>query len=135
VFDTKIIIMIRNDLPTWQRLYVTTFLMSGITAANPSIIGQPYQNATGQRFLAMSVQPIIVLVGDLATLRTTHGRAVEHDVPQAAYVEEMFTTYNDVDNRAAFARTCPTDANLVGLALRADKKLIDKFTKGASKHP
>ena len=66
MFDTKIIIMIRDDLPTWQRLNVTAILMSGITAANPSIIGQPYQNATGQRFLAMPVQPIIVR---LATLR------------------------------------------------------------------
>lgn len=135
MFDTKIAIVIRDDLPTWQRLNVTAFLMSGITAANPSIIGQPYLNATGQTFLAMSVQPIIVLAGDLATLRTIHGRAMERAVPQAAYVEEMFTTYNDLDNRAVFAKTGPTDANLVGLALRADKKLIDKITKGASKHP
>src|SRR5262249_3199007 len=87
VFDTKIAIVIRDDLPTWQRLNVTAFLMSGITPANPSIIGQPYQNAPGQTFLAMSVQPIIVLAGDLRTLRTIHGRAIERGVPHAAYVE------------------------------------------------
>jgi hypothetical protein len=135
MFDTKIAIVIRDDLQTWQRLNVTAFLMSGITAANTSIIGQSYQNATGRTFLAMSVQPIIVLAAELAMLRSIHSRAIERDVPHAAYVEEMFTTYNDVDNRAVFAKSSPIDANLVGLALRADKKVIDKITKGASKHP
>ena len=135
MFDTKIAIVIRDDLQTWQRLNVTAFLMSGITAANPSIIGQHYQNAEGRAFLPMSVQPIIVLVGDLMTLRAIHARALERDVPHAAYVQEMFTTYNDADNRAVFAKSGPTDADLVGLALRADKKLVDRITKGAAKHP
>ena len=132
--DTKIAIVIRNDLETWQRLNVTAFLMSGITGANPSIIGEPYQNAGGQTFLAMSVQPTIVLAADLATLRMIHTRALERQVPHAAYVQEMFATYNDADNRAVFAKYGPSDANLVGLALRADKKMVDKITKGAAKH-
>jgi hypothetical protein len=135
MLDTKIAIIIRDDLQTWQRLNVAAFLMSGITAANPSIIGEHYRNATGQTFLAMSVEPIIVLAADIVTLRSIHARALERQVTHAAYIQEMFTTYNDVDNRAAFAKCSPGDANLVGLALRADKKLIDKITKGATKHP
>ena len=135
MFDTKIAIIIRDDLQTWQRLNVTAFLMSGITAANPSIIGERYQNAEGDTFLAMSIQPTIVLTADLATLRIIHARALERRVQHAAYVQEMFTTYNDVDNRAVFAKCNSNDANLVGLGLRADKKIVDKITKGATKHP
>ena len=33
MFDTKIAIIIRDDLATWQKLNVTAFLMSGITGA------------------------------------------------------------------------------------------------------
>ena len=135
MFDTKIAIIIRDDLQTWQRLNVTAFLMSGITAANPSIIGERYQDAEGHSFLAMSIQPTIVLAADLATLRIIHARALERQVPHAAYVEEMFTTYNDVDNRAVFAKCSLNDANLVGLGLRAEKRVVDKITKGATKHP
>jgi hypothetical protein len=135
VFDTKIAIVVRDDLETWQRLNVTAFLMSGIPAANPAIIGQPYVNATGRAFLPLSGQPVIVLTADLATLRSIHNRALERDVVHAAYVEEMFTTYNDDDNRVVFAKSTPLDANLVGLALRAEKKAVDKITKGAVKHP
>jgi hypothetical protein len=135
IADTKIAIVVRDDLQTWQRLNVTAFLMSGITAENPGIIGEPYVNASGNTFLALSVQPVIVLVATLDTMRTIHARALDRGVRHAAYVEEMFTTYNDRDNRAAFAASRPTDANFVGLAFRAERKLVDKMTKGASKHP
>ena len=42
--DTKIAIIVRDDLATWQKLNVTAFLMSGITGANPDIIGQTYRD-------------------------------------------------------------------------------------------
>jgi len=44
MFDTKIAIIIREDLATWQKLNVTAFLMSGITGANPGIVGKTYQD-------------------------------------------------------------------------------------------
>jgi hypothetical protein len=132
---SKITIIIRDNLEMWQRLNVTSFLMSGITAANPEIIGQPYRNVKMDKFLALSTQPIIILAADLMTLRTIHERAIEQGVIHAAYIEEMFSTYNDSDNRNVFAKFSPSDANLVGLGFRSDKKLIDKITKGAVRHP
>jgi len=36
-FDTKIAIVLRDDLETWQKLNVTAFLSSGI-AANPDLL-------------------------------------------------------------------------------------------------
>ena len=44
MFDTKIAIIIRDDLATWQKLNVTAFLMSGITGANPGIVGKTYED-------------------------------------------------------------------------------------------
>jgi hypothetical protein len=45
-FDTKVAVVVRDDLATWQRLNVTAFLMSGITAsAGAGAIGEPYTDA------------------------------------------------------------------------------------------
>ena len=45
MFDTKIAIVVREDLATWQKLNVTAFLMSGVVGAAPEIIGEPYRDA------------------------------------------------------------------------------------------
>lgn len=135
MFDTKIAIVVRDDLATWQKLNVTAFLMSGIVAQSPAIIGEAYRDAAGNVYNPMSIQPVVVLAADQETLRTIHGRTLERQVTVSAYIEEMFATGHDTANRDVFAAFRPDDARLVGLALRADKKLVDKMTKGAKMHP
>ena len=134
MFDTKIAIIIRDDLATWQKLNVTAFLMSGITGANPWIVGKTYQDRGGKRHLAISVQPVIVLAGTANVLTNIRNRANETGVDTVAYIEEMFSTGHDDANRAVFAEHDATEANTVGIALRADKKIVDKITKGARMH-
>ena len=74
-FDTKIAVLLRDDLETWQRLNVTAFLVSGI-AAYPQLVGEAYADADGTPYLAMLGQPVMVFKGDAAMLRTAHERAV-----------------------------------------------------------
>ena len=64
MFETKMAIVICDDLATWQKLNVTAFLMSGIVGATPDIIGAPYEDAQGNKFNALSRQPAIVLKAD-----------------------------------------------------------------------
>lgn len=135
MFDTKIAIVIRNDLATWQKLNVTAFLTSGIVAQSPAIIGEPYRDAAGHVYNPLSVQPVVVLATDQETLRTIHRRSLEREVTTSAYIEEMFSTGHDAANRDVFAQFGPDDAKLVGIALRADRKVVDKITKGARMHP
>ena len=44
-FDTKIAVLLREDLEVWQRLNVTAFLVSGIAQRAPEVIGEPYADA------------------------------------------------------------------------------------------
>ena len=39
MFDTKIAIVLREDLAVWQKLNVTAFLTSGIVGSNEGLIG------------------------------------------------------------------------------------------------
>lgn len=134
MFDTKIAIIIREDLATWQKLNVTAFLMSGIVGANPSIIGSPYVDGDKNKHLPLSVQPVIVLSATANVLTNIRRRARDRDIETAAYIEEMFATGHDDANRSVFAEHGIEEPNTVGIALRAEKKIVDKITKGAKMH-
>ena len=134
MFDTKIAIVVRDDLATWQKLNVTAFLMSGITAANTELIGEHYFDKNGNRHLPMSRQPVIVLSGAATVLRNARNRANERGIATVAYIEEMFATGHDKANRAVFSEHMSNEDNTVRIALRAGKKIVDKITKGAKMH-
>ena len=131
MFDTKFTIVLREDLAVWQKLNVAAFLSTGVAAQFPQMIGEPYRDRAGNIYNALSIQPVIVLSADQATLSTIHRRSLERGVTISLYVEEMFSTGFDSLNRETFAKFAPDDAKVVGIALRAEKKIVDKITKGA----
>jgi hypothetical protein len=133
-FDTKIAIVIRGDLENWQQLNVAAFLASGIAAAFPNCIGEPYEDASGSRYHALIGQPILIYGADKAALARTLDRAVARDVKPAVYTEEMFITSHDAANRAVVKAVARPNLNLVGLALRAERKVIDKVINGLKFH-
>ena len=129
-FDTKIAVVVRDDLATWQACNVTTFMVAGIAATAPETIGEEYQDGSGNRYLPMFRQPVLVYSATAAELRRTWERAQRRDVRCAIYTEDLFTTYHDEANRAAVAAV-PADAlNLVGLALHTERRAIDKIVDG-----
>ncbi|MEJ8474168.1 DUF2000 family protein [Roseibium algae] len=134
MFETKFVIVVREDLATWQKLNVTAFLSTGIAASKPDIIGETYRNASGHVYHPMSVQPIIILSATSEKLASIHRRALERDVQTSLYIEEMFSTGHDEANRAVFSRFTPDDAKVVGLAFHTDRKIADKISKGARMH-
>ncbi|MDT4880892.1 hypothetical protein FQZ97_1166930 [compost metagenome] len=109
-------------------------MATGIAGQKPAIIGEAYRDGAGNVYNALSVQPIIVLSADGATLGNIQRRAIERAVQTSLYVDAMFSTGHDSANRAVFAETRPDDAKVAGIAIHADKKLVDKITKGAKLH-
>ena len=41
MFDTKVALIVREDMAVWRKLNVTAFLATGIAAAAPDAIGAP----------------------------------------------------------------------------------------------
>ena len=76
----------------------------------------------------------VVLTGPANVLTNIRNRAHQRGVESVAYIEEMFATGHDKANRAVFAQHGADETNTVGIALRADKKIVDKITKGAKMH-
>jgi hypothetical protein len=134
-FDTKVALVVRDDLGVWQKLNVTAFLTSGLVAnAGAGVVGDPYEDADGRRYLPMLRQPVLVFAATGEKLATVARRARERDVPVAIYTAELFATSRDEDNRAAVKAVATDDLELVGLALRAPHKAADAVLRGLKRH-
>jgi hypothetical protein len=48
-FDTKIAVVLRDDLAVWQKTNVTAFLVSGIAGTAPELVGERYRDASGNK--------------------------------------------------------------------------------------
>ncbi|MCK1966936.1 MULTISPECIES: DUF2000 family protein [Franconibacter] len=134
MFDTKVAIIVRDDLAVWQRLNVVAFLATGVASAAPDAMGEPYVDAKGRQYGNMLGQPVLVFEGDLAGLQKAHRVGVERELTLVPYVFAMFSTGHDAANREVFMAEDADNLNLVGLALRGPKKAVDKAIKGLSLH-
>src|SRR4029453_3045459 len=134
-FDTKIAVVLRDDLAVWQKTNVTAFLVSGIAATVPGVIGESYRDASGNEYLPMFVQPVLVYEADRAALRRAYERAMSRGVTPAVYTNELFVTGHDAANRAAVEAVPAEELDLVGIALRAERKTVDKVVDRLRFHP
>jgi hypothetical protein len=111
-FETKIALVIRSDLEGWQKMNVAAFLASGIAAAFPACIGDPYEDASGTIYHRLIGQPILLYGGHKAALARALDRALTRNVQAAVYTADMFKTTHDAANRAAVKAVARTERTL-----------------------
>jgi hypothetical protein len=134
IFETKVAIVVLDDLAMWQKLNVTAFLATGIAGGAPDAMGEPYEDSAGRQHARLLGQPILIFAGAAESLRQAYRISIDQKLLRAVYVRAMFSTGHDAANRAAFKEE-PADApDLVGIALRGPKKVVDKATRGARLH-
>jgi hypothetical protein len=125
-FDTKVAVVLLEDLAVWQKANAAAFLVSGIAGSTPPLVGEAYVDGSGNRYLPMLRQPILIYAADGAGVRR-YVRAMAREVEQLAiFTRELFSTPNDTANRAAVAAVPAAELDLVGIALRADRKIVGK---------
>ena len=133
-FDTKIAVVLRDDLPVWQQLNMTAFLVSGIASTNEGVTGENYEDATGNAYLPMFRQPVLIFGGSVEQLREVYERALSQKAKFAIFTEELFSTGHDEANRAAVKAVPCEELKITGIALRENKKVVDQIVKGLSLH-
>jgi hypothetical protein len=133
-FDTKVAVVLRDDLLPWQELNVTAFLMSGIATSAPDLVGEPYEDADGVRYLPMLRQPVLVYSADGDLIRSAHRKALEREMSLAVYTRDLFSTGHDGANRAAVRAVATADLDLVGIGIRGPRNAVDRILKGARMH-
>jgi hypothetical protein len=133
-FDSKVAIVVRDDLAVWQKLNVASFLAGGLVRADQALAGEPYRDGSGQIYGCLIRQPVMIFAADGDGLRRTLRRALERNLRPSIYTHALFATGHDAANRAAVADVATDALDLVGLGLHADRKDADKVTKGLALH-
>jgi hypothetical protein len=130
IYETKTALVLRRDLAGWQMANVAAFLAGGLAGTHAHMMGEPYRDASGKAYTALIREPVFVYGGTVEELRRTHQRALSRELVPAVYIEAMFSTTNDADNRTAFA-AAPVDAlDFVGIGVHGPRKVIDKVVNG-----
>ena len=119
----------------WQKLNVTAFTTSGVTAHRPDLVGDPYEDGSGQGYLALLGHPVLVFGGDGAALTRAFHRALDRGLAVAVYTDDLFATGNDVDNRAAVRAVATDDLVLAGFAVAGPARMVDKVVDKLRLHP
>ncbi|PLC11930.1 hypothetical protein AUQ48_06375 [Kocuria flava] len=134
-FGTKVVVVLGQGLAAWQELNVVAFLMSGIATSAPGLTGEPYRDGSGTQYAPMLRQPVIVMSGEAKLLGKARAKAAARDdVALAIYTRELFTTGHDEANRAAIASVAAEELDVVGIALRGPRNVVDRIVKGARFH-
>ena len=133
-FSTKFAIVVAEDLAQWQKLNVISFLTSGIIGEAPDIIGEAYKDASNRQYAALCIQPAVILKSSRERLRTFLERAHTRNIKAALYIEDMFETGHDEANRLSVLNYETSELPVVGIAIRSDKRTVDKVFKGAKLH-
>jgi hypothetical protein len=131
---TKIAMVVRNDLATWQKLNVVAYLASAVAAGREGVIGEPYEDASGHRYLAMFGLPVLVFAADAEQLDAVRRRCADRDLPMAIFTEELFGTGDDQANRAAVKAVESDKLALAGLGVHGRRAEVDKVLKGLRLH-
>ena len=126
LYETKTAIVIRRDLAAWQIANVAAFLAGGLTGAHPVMVGEAYRDGSARTYTPLIREPVFVYGGTLDELRRTHQRALSRELVPAIYIDAMFKTTNDADNRAAVAASASDALDLVGVGVHGPRKTIDK---------
>jgi hypothetical protein len=127
--------VVRYDLPSWQKLNVVAYLASGVAAGRDGVIGEPYQDASGYRYLAMFGLPVLVFAADAGEMDAVRRRCAERELPMVIFTDELFSTYDDEANRAAVRAVESDKLVLAGIGLHGPRQVVDKVLKGLRLHP
>ena len=133
-FDTKVAVILRDDLLAWQKLNVTAFTMTGV-ASLPDTLGEEYVDGSGRRYLPMLKQPVLIFGATADQMRQVYQCAISENLALAIYTAELFATPHDEANRAAVRNVSSIDLNLVGMSLRGPRKSVDRAVKDLILHP
>lgn len=86
-FATKIAVVLRDDLQTWQKLNVTAFTISGIAGTIEGMLGEPYEDGSGNTYLPMLKQPVLIFSATSEQMKAVYARALSRQLQFSLFTE------------------------------------------------
>lgn len=135
MYDKKISIIIKSDLPVWQKLNVAAFLASSVAIRFEETHGKVFVNASGSEYLPFIKHPILIYKADNDTqLRRAFNRAKERELQIGIYTTPLFGTKNEEGNLVEISKYTDDEQELAGIIIYGENKKVDKALDGLKFH-
>lgn len=135
MYDKKIAIVVQNDLPTWQKLNIVSFLTSGIAINFKETHGEDLVSKDGKKFLPFLKHPIVIYKADAKeNLKRVFDRAMDRELNIGVFTKQLFDTRMGEENVAEISQHTAADLDLVGLIVYGDNKKVNKALDGLKFH-
>lgn len=134
-YENKIAIVIKNDLESWQKLNVASFLASSVAIKFPDTHGKAFTTANGSEYLPFIKHPILVFKADTdAEIKRAFNKAKERGLHIGIYTAPLFATKNEEENLIEIAKCNDDEQNLVGIIIYGEVKKVNKALGGLTLH-
>ena len=135
MYDKKISIVIKSDLPVWQKLNAAAFLASSVAIRFEETHGKAFVNASGSEFLPFIKHPILIYKADNDTqLRRAFKRAKERELHIGIYTSPLFDTKNEEENLVEISKYTDDEQELAGIIIYGENRKVDKALDGLKFH-
>lgn len=135
MYDKKIAIVIQDDLQTWQKLNVVSFLTSGITTNFKETHGENLITKDDRKFLPLLKHPILIYKADTQeSLQRAFSRASDRDLEIGIFTKQLFDTRMGEENVTEIAQHLSSELDLVGIIMYGENKKINKALDGLKFH-
>jgi len=135
MYDKKISIVIKSDLPVWQKLNVAAFLASSVAIRFEETHGKAFVNASGSKYLPFIKHPILIYkADDDSQLRRAFKRAKERELHIGIYTSPLFDTKNEEENLVEISKYTDDEQELAGIVIYGENRKVDKALDGLKFH-
>lgn len=133
--DTKIALVIKDDLASWQKLNVASFLASSVAIKFPETHGKPFVNASKIEYLPFIKQPMLIYKADDGQqIKRAFNRAKDRGLNIGIYTEPLFATKNEGGNHIEISKCTDEEQDLVGIVIYGENRKVSKALNGLKFH-
>lgn len=131
MYDKKVAIIIKDDLLSWQKLNVVSFLAGSIAIEFPETHGEKFITADQNKFLTFIKHPTLIYKADSTEkLQRAFRRARDRELAIGIYTQQLFDTRSGEENVLEIAKHNVDNLDLVGIIVYGENKKVDKALDG-----
>lgn len=135
MYDKKIAVVIKDDLLSWQKLNVVSFLASSIAIQFPETHGEDFITADNVKFLPFLKHPVLVYKAETQEkLQRAFLRSKDRELAIGIYTNPLFATRSGQENVLEIAKHTTDNLDLAGIIVYGENKKVDKALAGLKFH-
>lgn len=135
MYENKVAIIVLDNLLSWQKLNVVSFLGGSIAIDKPETHGESFITSDGKRFFSFIKNPILIYKAENnESIKRAFNRASDRDLSIGIYTKSLFNTRSGEENIIEIKKYASRELDLAGIIIYGPNKKVDKALNGLKFH-